>query len=105
VAFPWEFEKNGEALQIVVEGPVLLDDQELMVETALAGAGLAFVFADRIRSQVESGRLVQCLADWTPQFTSLFVYYPNRAFVPAGLRALINLLKKPLRPRGSFPAG
>lgn len=96
-AFDWEFEKDGQEVQVAVQGPVLLDDQELMIQTALAGAGLAFVFADRVREDIENGRLVHCLADWSPQFSSLFLYYPNRKFVPAGLRALIELLKRPQR--------
>jgi DNA-binding transcriptional LysR family regulator len=97
VSFPWEFRKDGSALQVDVEGPIQLDDQELMIETALAGAGLAFVFAERIQSQLQSGRLVRCLEDWTPQFSNLFLYYPDRAYVSAGLRVLIDLLRKPKR--------
>jgi DNA-binding transcriptional LysR family regulator len=96
-AFDWEFEKDAQEVQVAVHGPVLLDDQDLMIETALAGAGLAFVFADRVSGHLESGRLVRCLEDWSPQFSSLFLYYPNRKFVPAGLRALIELLKRPKR--------
>lgn len=96
-AFDWEFEKDGQEVQVAVHGPVLLDDQDLMIETALADAGLAFVFADRVSGYLESGRLVRCLEDWSPQFSSLFLYYPNRKFVPAGLRALIEILKRPQR--------
>ena len=93
VIFPWAFEKDGAAITVDVRGPVLLDDQELMIEAALAGSGLAFVFADRVERHIAEGRLVRCLADWTPQFGELFLYYPSRRFVSAGLRALINLLK------------
>ncbi|WP_159980609.1 MULTISPECIES: LysR family transcriptional regulator [unclassified Novosphingobium] len=96
VAFPWEFEKNGQAVQIAVDGPVQLDDQELMIEAALSGVGLAFVFTDRVQPYLDSGKLVRCLADWSPQLPSLYLYYPSRRFVSAGLRALIDLLKKPL---------
>ncbi|WP_108610484.1 LysR family transcriptional regulator [Aminobacter sp. MSH1] len=95
VSFPWEFRKDGTTVQIEVHGPILLDDQELMIETALAGAGLAFVFAERVQAHLDSGRLVRCLADWTPQFSNLYLYYPDRTFVPAGLRALADLLRHP----------
>lgn len=91
--FPWEFERDGRSVQIAVEGPVVLDDQELMIEAALAGAGIAFVFADRVERHLASGALVRLLPDWTPQFRDLFVYYPARDFMPAGLRALIDILK------------
>jgi DNA-binding transcriptional LysR family regulator len=95
VTFPWEFRKAEETVQVTVKGPIQLDDQELMTETALAGAGLAFVFAERVQPYLDSGRLVRCLEDWTPQFSSLYLYYPNRTFVSAGLRALADLLRRP----------
>lgn len=94
-AFPWEFERQGEALSINVPGPVVLDDQDLMIEAAMAGAGLAFVFADRVARHVAEGRLMRCLEDWTPSFSSLYLYYPNRTHMPAGLRALIDVLRLP----------
>lgn len=100
--FPWEFEKNGETVTVAVDGPVILDDQELITEAALAGAGLAFAFEDRVRAHLASGALVRCMEDWTPRFDDVFLYYPHRAYMPAGLRALIGILKDPRRqdPRG-----
>ena len=95
VAFPWEFRKGRTALQVEVQGRIQLDDQELMIETAIVGAGLAFVFAERVQPHLNAGRLMRCLEDWTPQFGNLFLYYPERTFVPAGLRALADLLRKP----------
>lgn len=98
-AFPWEFERQGSAMQIDVRGPLVLDDQELMIEAAVAGCGLAFVFADRVERHLDDGRLIRCLASWCPQFSDLFLYYPNRAFVPAGLRAVIDCLRDVKQPK------
>jgi DNA-binding transcriptional LysR family regulator len=98
--FPWEFERNGQSVQVAVNGPISLDDQELMIEAALAGAGLAFVFAERVAHHLASGRLVRCLTDWSPSLTNLFLYYPDRTYVPAGLRKVIDVLKKP--PKAAF---
>ncbi len=102
-AFPWEFERQGSAMQINVCGPLVLDDQELMIEAALAGCGMAFVFADRVERHLAEGRLIRCLADWCPKFSDLFLYYPNRAFVPAGLRAVIDCLRAVTHPKPSMP--
>lgn len=96
-AFPWEFSKDGQDVTVVVDGPVTLDDQDLMIETALSGAGLAFVFADRAAPYIADGRLIRCLSDWCPSIGGLFLYYPDRTFMPAGLRALIDMLKRPPR--------
>jgi DNA-binding transcriptional LysR family regulator len=92
--YRWEFEKDGEAVEVDVDGPLTLDDQELMLEAALSGAGLAFVFEARAAPHLESGRLRRVLADWCPAFPGLFLYYPSRRHIPAGLRAFIDLMRE-----------
>ncbi|HJS85739.1 MAG TPA: LysR family transcriptional regulator [Acetobacteraceae bacterium] len=94
VSFPWEFSRNGSSLVVDVNGPLTLDDQELMVEAAVHGAGVAFVWEGRAEHHLRAGRLVGCLADWCPPFSDLFLYYPRRRHVSAGLRAVVEALKR-----------
>jgi DNA-binding transcriptional LysR family regulator len=91
--FNWEFEKGGESLTVEVNGPMITNGQELMVEAALQGCGLAYVWDERVRDELESGRLIRCLDDWCQTDDSLFIYYPSRRYVSAGLRALIEKLR------------
>jgi DNA-binding transcriptional LysR family regulator len=91
--FRWRFEKNGTALEIDVDGPITLGDQELMVSAALDGIGLAFAFEGRVTHLVRDGRLIRVLADWCPPFEGFFLYYPSRRQVPAGLRAFIDVVQ------------
>ncbi|WP_179041420.1 LysR substrate-binding domain-containing protein [Sphingobium lactosutens] len=93
VGYPWSFGKNGEEIDVEVKGPVALHDHELMIETALAGVALAYVWEDRARPYVESGRLVACLGDWIVPEDWLYLYYPTRRYISAGLRAVIDSLK------------
>jgi DNA-binding transcriptional LysR family regulator len=60
---------------------------------ALQGCGLAYVWEGRVRGHIAAGTLVQCLDDWCVVDENLFLYYPSRRYVSAGLRALIELLK------------
>jgi DNA-binding transcriptional LysR family regulator len=90
--FRWRFEKDGKALEIDVDGPITLSDQELMVSAALDGIGLAFAFEGRVARLVRAKRLVRVLADWCPPFEGFFLYYPSRRQVPAGLRAFIDVI-------------
>jgi DNA-binding transcriptional LysR family regulator len=63
----------------------------------LAGAGLAFVSARTAMADLESGRLRQLLADWTPPFPGLSLYYPRQRLPSAGLRAFIDHFQKARR--------
>lgn len=93
VAYPWSFGRNGEEIEFTVKGPLALHDHELMIEAALAGIALAYVWADRARPYVESGRLISCLEDWIVSEDWLYLYYPTRKYLSAGLRAVVDTLK------------
>jgi DNA-binding transcriptional LysR family regulator len=41
--YRWEFERAGQELTINANGPVVLDDEDLMVEAAVQGLGIAYV--------------------------------------------------------------
>lgn len=92
--FRWEFERDGETLDIDVPGPLILNEADLMLEAALAGAGLTYLPEWVVADAVAGGRLVRVLADWTPPLPGLCLYYPGRRHLPAGLRAFIDLIRE-----------
>ncbi len=92
-AYPWEFARYGKTIEFEPTGPISLDDHELMVEAALSGVALAYVWEDRAKPYVESGRLVECLASWCAPEDWLYLYYPARKHLSAGLRAVIEALR------------
>lgn len=91
--FDWEFDRDGEEMAVAVDGPITLDSQELMVEAALQGCGLAYVWEDRIAAHLRSGALARCLEPWCRSADDLFLYYPSRRHLSGSLRALIDALK------------
>lgn len=93
VTYPWFFERNGREIEIDVKGPLALHDHELMIEAALGGVALAYVWEDRARPLVGAGRLVSCLDDWIVPEDWLHLYYPTRKYMPAGLRAVVEALR------------
>lgn len=92
-AYPWEFARYGKTIEFEPTGPISLDDHELMVGAALSGVALAYVWEDRAKPYVESGRLVECLASWCAPEDWLYLYYPARKHLSAGLRAVIEALR------------
>jgi len=91
--YRWEFERNGVAEIINVNGPLTLTDQTLMVEAAIAGLGIAFVPDFLVIDAIRMGRLERLLDSWCPPFPGVCLYYPGRRHVSSGLRALIETIK------------
>ncbi|MCP3024075.1 LysR family transcriptional regulator [Cupriavidus basilensis] len=92
--YQWEFERHGETLRIDGKGALTLDEPGLMLAAARAGLGLAYLTEWNVAADLEAGTLVRVLDDWTPPLDGLCLYYPGRRHVPAGLRALIDMIRK-----------
>jgi DNA-binding transcriptional LysR family regulator len=92
--YRWHFEKDGQALQIDVDGPITLDEASLTRMAALEGVGIGFFMASDVREDIEAGRLVQLLEDWTPPLVPLCLYYPNRRDPSAAFGAFISLARR-----------
>ncbi len=93
--YAWEFARRGEALEVEVSGPLIVDDTALMLRAALDGVGLAFVFEELVAGHLASGALVRLLEPWCPMLPRFFLYYPGRRQVPAALRAFIDMVRAP----------
>ncbi|KPA95730.1 MULTISPECIES: LysR family transcriptional regulator [Pseudomonas] len=92
--YHWEFSRHGQSLEVDVPGVLTLDEPGLVLEAARAGLGLAFISQWNAAADVAAGTLVPVLRDWTPALDGLSLYYPGRRHVPAGLRALIELIRE-----------
>ncbi len=92
--YHWEFSRQDQSLAIDVPGQLILDESGLILQAALDGAGLAYVWEWSARPHLEAGRLLRMLDDWTPPYDGISLYYPGRRHVPAKLRALIALARE-----------
>lgn len=92
--YRWEFERGGIEVEIEVDGPLTLNDQDLMLQAALDGAGLAYVFEAQAEALIKQKKLVRVLADWCPAYPGFFLYYPSRRQLPAVLRAFIDFARQ-----------
>lgn len=93
--YHWEFERGGIEVDIDVMGPLTLNDQDLMVDAALDGAGLAYVLEGQVEELLAKRKLVRVLADWCPAYPGFFLYYPSRRQLPAALRAFVDFARTP----------
>lgn len=91
--YRWEFDKGKQSLTVAVNGPLVVDDVEIMTRAAIDGVGLAFMTEEHASPYLASGVLVRVLEDWCPPFPGYFLYYPSRRQQPAALAALIETLR------------
>jgi DNA-binding transcriptional LysR family regulator len=94
VLYRWHFEKRGRTAQIDVSGPITLDEAGLARIAVLEGAGLGFFMEQNVRADIDAGRFVRVLEDWTPPFAGLCLYYPGRRNPSAALKAFIGLARE-----------
>ncbi|MGH9434829.1 MAG: LysR family transcriptional regulator [Terriglobia bacterium] len=91
--YRWEFDKGKKSLSVAVNGPLIVDDVEILIRAAMDGVGLAFVSDERVAAEFASGELVRVLEDWCQPFPGFFLYYPSRRQQPPALSALINAIR------------
>ncbi|GAA3606033.1 LysR family transcriptional regulator [Gibbsiella greigii] len=90
--YRWEFERGDEKLEVVVDGPLMVDEPAMLTQVACAGAGIAYQFAHQVDNDIAQGRLVQLLPEWTPAFPGFYLYYPSRRHMAPPLRAFLDFI-------------
>ncbi|HXI32206.1 MAG TPA: LysR family transcriptional regulator [Vicinamibacterales bacterium] len=91
--YRWEFDKGRQSLAVGVNGPIVVDDAEVLIRAAIDGAGLTFTLEEQVAPHLASGALVRVLEDWCPPFAGYFLFYPSRRQLRAALSALIDTLR------------
>ncbi len=97
--YRWEFEQAGQELTIDASGPVVLDDEDLMVEAAVQGLGVAYVANWVAEEALAEGRLRTVLSTWMHEPERVAVYYPGHRAVPPALRAFLDVVRHIKQPK------
>nr|WP_315290063.1 LysR family transcriptional regulator [Serratia proteamaculans] len=93
--YKWTFQKGTQALSVSVNSALILDDARLMLQAALAHAGIAFAIEEEVSEHLATGRLERVMADWCAPFPGFYLYYPNRRNHPVALTTVINVIRYP----------
>jgi DNA-binding transcriptional LysR family regulator len=91
--FRWEFKQGEQSVSLDVEGSLTMDNLNLMVEAALAGAGIAWVPQSLVAEALQAGRLVRLLEPWSPNYSGLCLYYPANRHPPTALRLFAQAVR------------
>jgi DNA-binding transcriptional LysR family regulator len=91
--YQWDFEKDGREVRVSVEGQLIFNDEDAILQAALEGFGLAFVMEDYVTAAIADGRLVRVLDDWCPPFAGYHLYYPSRRQPSAAFKLIVDALR------------
>lgn len=98
-AYPWPFQDDDRIVRVHPEGALAFSDSGLVLEAALAGLGLAYVFEDLAAPHVAAGRLVRLLEPLSRRMEGYALFHPSRRGVTPALAALIGALRAAHRAR------
>lgn len=88
----WEFKHGQRAVNAHVKGRLIFNQNDLILEAALAGNGLAWLPEDSVREHIKSGRLQTTLNDWSMTYPGYHLYYASRRSSPA-LALVVDALR------------
>jgi len=91
--YAWEFVRDGQALQVQVEGQAIFNTTPQILQAALDGYGLAYVPDDLVEDHVAAGRLLRVLEDWCPTFPGYHLYYPSRRQASPAFALVVEALR------------
>lgn len=91
--YAWEFEKAGRALNVRVEGQLVVNDIKLALQASRDGLGIAYLPDDYVRRDIETGRLVRVLDSWCPSFAGYHLYFPSRRQQSPAFTLLVEALR------------
>jgi DNA-binding transcriptional LysR family regulator len=90
---PWEFSKDGQSLQVRVQGQLVFNSLFPILKAALEGFGLAHVPEGLAQEHIAAGRLVPVLEAYWPTLPGYHLYYPSRQQVSPAFALLVNALR------------
>jgi len=91
--YAWEFEKDGRALNVRVDGQLVFNGAGPLLTAALNGFGLAYLMESNVQPYISEGRLVRVLSDWCPPFSGYHLYYPSRRQPSPAFALLVDALR------------
>jgi DNA-binding transcriptional LysR family regulator len=97
--YRWEFEQRHHKVEVGVDGPLIFDDEGMVIDAVLAGVGLAYIVEEQVAPLLRAGALSRVLEDWCPPFPGFFLYYPGRRQVSPALAAFIGAIRVPAKAR------
>ncbi|ARN23372.1 LysR family transcriptional regulator [Piscinibacter gummiphilus] len=93
----WEFKVDGRTHRMLPPARSTFNDDDLVLQAALGGQGLAQLPAFQLCEPLQSGDLVTCLAEHEPDDRGHYICYPSRRQLPSRVRVFIDYMTLRIR--------
>ncbi|MDM0082817.1 LysR family transcriptional regulator [Variovorax sp. J31P179] len=97
---PPHYERGDERIEINGHAVIAVNESTAHLTALLTGLGVAQTFAFMAKPHVESGALVELLADWEPPPMPVSIGYPSSRHPSAKLRAFVDWTVEVFAPYG-----
>lgn len=89
----WRLVRGGREVRVRMEGQLLLNTIDLILDAAIDGHGLAYLPYDQVQQAIEEKKLTRVLEKFTPDLPGYHLYYPHRRHAGSAFSLLIDVLK------------
>lgn len=94
----WRFQSGVHSFDVAIQPAFITNDMDLLIDAAVAGAGVGYLLREQVAEHLASGTLVDLLPKWSRRHEGAFLYYPSGRQMRPALRAVIDLLRYDARP-------
>ncbi|OBW92493.1 LysR family transcriptional regulator [Gallibacterium salpingitidis] len=88
----WGLEKEGKAVNVRVDGRVIVNSTFMVLEATLEGLGIGYIPLKLAEPHFQSGRLVPLLQEWWTSYDA-YLYYPKRRQTSSAFAAVLDALR------------
>lgn len=89
----WRLVRGGREVRVRMEGQLLLNTIDLILDAAIDGHGLAYLPYDQVQQAIQEKKLNRVLEKFTPDLPGYHLYYPHRRHAGSAFSLLIDVLK------------
>lgn len=89
----WRLVRGGREVRVRMEGQLLLNTIDLILDAAIDGHGLAYLPYDQVQQAIEEKKLTRVLEKFTPDLPGYHLYYPHRRHAGSAFSLFIDVLK------------
>lgn len=89
----WRFLESGREVRVRVDGPLVFNTIDLILDAAIGGLGLAYMPLDQVTEYLTCGQLLRVLTDSTPPLPGYHLYYPSRRHASPAFSLFVDAVR------------